>query len=106
MRFVSSVASAYTSFGRREAKGLIDARAVRPVHGNKQIVATAVQDKLHELRHAMQPSERREMQQDERRKVCRRIDHRSVLIELRSGIDRRHHNLRDGDVVEHIDEEA
>ena len=98
MRFVSSVASAYTGFGRREAKGLIDARAVRPVHGNKQIVAAAVQYKLHELRHTMQPSERR--------KVCRRIDHRSVLIELRSGIDRRHHNLRDGDVVEHIDEEV
>jgi hypothetical protein len=25
------------------------------------------------------------------------------LIELRSGIDRRHHNLLEGDVAEHID---
>jgi hypothetical protein len=29
-----------------------------------------------------------------------------VLEELRSGVERRRHNLREGDLVEHIDEEA
>ena len=39
----------------------------------------------------------------ERRTYCRRIEHLPVLIELRSGIERRKHNQREGDIVEHID---
>ncbi len=42
----------------------------------------------------------------ERRTYCRRIEHLPVLIELRSGIERRRHNQREGDTVEHIDVEV
>jgi len=42
----------------------------------------------------------------ERRTYCRRIEHLTVLIDLRSEIDRRRHNQREGDTVEHIDLEV
>lgn len=42
----------------------------------------------------------------ERRTYCRRIEHLPILIELRSGIDRRRHNQRKVDIVEHIDVEV
>ena len=42
----------------------------------------------------------------ERRIYCRRIEHLPILIELRSGIERRRHNQREGDVTEHIDVEV
>lgn len=44
--------------------------------------------------------------QGERRHYCRRISHQPVLLELRSGKDRRHHRQRSGDLIDHIDEEA
>jgi len=40
----------------------------------------------------------------ERRTYCRRFEHLPVLEELRSGIDRRKHMQRAGDVAEHVDE--
>ncbi len=42
----------------------------------------------------------------ERRSYCRRIEHLPILIELRSGVERRRHNQREGDIVEHIDVEV
>lgn len=42
----------------------------------------------------------------ERRIYCRRIKHFSVLIELRSGPDRRRHKQRSQDETEHVDEEV
>ncbi len=42
----------------------------------------------------------------ERRTYCRRIEHLPILIELRSGIDRRRHQQRAGDLTEHIDEKV
>ena len=42
----------------------------------------------------------------ERRTYCRRIEHLPILIELRSGIERRRHNQREGDTVDHIDVEV
>ncbi|MDP2143998.1 MAG: hypothetical protein Q8J80_07685 [Gallionella sp.] len=44
--------------------------------------------------------------QGERRIYCRRLQHLPVLLELRSGLERRHHNQRAGDPTEHIDIEA
>jgi hypothetical protein len=40
----------------------------------------------------------------ERRIYCRRIEHLPVLVDLRSGFDRRRHNQRGDDITEHIDE--
>lgn len=42
----------------------------------------------------------------ERRTYCRRIEHLPVLLELRSGVERRRHNQRAGDIAEHIDVKA
>ena len=42
--------------------------------------------------------------QGERRVYCRRVEHLPVLVELRSGLDRRHHKRRQGDTTEHVDE--
>ncbi|MDP2759885.1 MAG: hypothetical protein Q8O64_05690 [Sideroxyarcus sp.] len=42
----------------------------------------------------------------ERRLACRRIHQQKVLIELRSGLDRRRQNLLQGGVADHIDETA
>jgi len=44
--------------------------------------------------------------QGERRSYCRRIEYVPVLIELRSGKDRRRHNQRAGDPMEHVDVNA
>ena len=42
----------------------------------------------------------------ERRVYCRRIEHLPVLVELRSGMERRRHNQRAGDITEHVDVKA
>lgn len=39
----------------------------------------------------------------ERRTYCRRLEHRPLLIELRSGRERRRRNQRADDITEHID---
>lgn len=44
--------------------------------------------------------------QPDRRLICRRIHHQSLLEELRSAIDRRRHKQRNTDLQLHIDEEA
>lgn len=41
---------------------------------------------------------------NDRRKVCRRIVHQSVLQELRSGSDRRRRNQRSSDLTTAVDE--
>jgi len=39
----------------------------------------------------------------ERRTYCRRTEHLPVLLELRSGEERRHNNQRASDLTEHVD---
>ena len=58
--------------------------------------------------HMPQESERRHDPhlQGERRVYCRRVQHLPVLVEFRSGLDRRHHSQREGDRVEHVDIEV
>lgn len=43
---------------------------------------------------------------EDRRKYCRRTQHLPVLVELRSGIERRRHDLLANSPHEHIDELA
>jgi len=40
----------------------------------------------------------------DRRRLCRRLIEQPVLLELRSGPDRRHHCQREGDITTAIDE--
>ena len=44
--------------------------------------------------------------QEDRRTYCRRVAHLPILEEFRSGVDRRRHNLRAGDTMDHIDEKV
>ena len=103
MRFVPSVSPPTTSPDTRTVRGLSATHAVKPVHPLEQPVPyvennTAQQEALHAVERQY-----RNVPLVDRRKACRRLLHQPVLIELRSGIDRRHHNLREGDVAEHID---
>ena len=49
---------------------------------------------------------RRSAVEGDRRKVCQRIARQPVLVELRSGRNRRRRHLRASDVAEHIDVNA
>jgi hypothetical protein len=105
MRYVSTIPPVSSSPINRQVTALSAIQAVSPVHtpvrifplrapnSQNQSAVPYVEQQLH-----------REMPTVDRRKYCRRVSHQAVLVELRSGIDRRHHNVLAGDVVEHIDE--
>jgi hypothetical protein len=87
--------------------GLGSVNSIKAVHPREHMV---IQVKLQQGRHValneVDPGMTQRESIEERRKTCRRIHQQKVLIELRTGVDRRHHNLRAGDMVEHIDETA
>ena len=106
MRYVPSIPSATTSPNTRQVRRLSAAQAVKPLSPREQPVLPYVGRQSHH-RVTAQPVEQphqRETPAEDRRKTCRRVSHQPVLVELRTGIDRRRHNLREGDIVEHIDE--
>jgi hypothetical protein len=108
MRYVPSIPSTTASPTTRQVKGLSAAQAVKPVFPREQPVLPNIEPHAAQ-REPMQPAERQEHRAvpfEDRRKACRRVSHLPVLIELRSGIDRRRHSLREGDITEHIDETA
>lgn len=100
MQFVPSIPPATTSPATRPVKEPTGVAAVKPVHPREPEPAP--------LRHEVEPAlyPKKDLPDDERRQACRRIHHQKVLIELRSGLDRRHHNLMEGGTADHIDEEA
>ncbi len=107
MRYVSNIPSAGTGLKHTLVSGLTSVQAVKPVHPREQRVTHVdLPQVAHEALHEVASELKRNSTEVERRKECRRIHQQHVLIELRSGIDRRHHNLRNGDMVEHIDETA
>lgn len=106
MRYVSSIPPATVDIGGREVKELAGTRAVKPVQPHASEVRVVMQRKQHESPRKVEQHEWHEVRQEERRLACRRVSHLPVLVELRSGVDRRRHNLREGDIVEHIDEKA
>lgn len=61
---------------------------------------------LHTPREINQQEKRQVTQLEERRLICRRIQHLPVLEELRSAIDRRRQKQRSTDLQLHIDEEV
>ena len=108
MRYVPSIQSTTASPTTRQVKGLSAAQAVKPVFPREQLVLPyAEPHSVHqELVHPVRQQEHRAVPFEDRRKACRRVSHLPVLVELRSGIDRRRRNLREGDITEHIDETA
>lgn len=100
MRFTPTILPTTATPTTRAVKGLTSTHAVKPVH--EELEATAVTlgaEAQHDAAHTQLP-------QEDRRKACRRIHHQKVLVELRSGLDRRKHNLFAGGATEHIDEEV
>lgn len=112
MRYVTDIPPVATpSSNTRHVMGLTASLAVKPVYPGEHPVATVEHLKAHqEATHPVEPRlsyvSTEIVPVEDRRKACRRVTHQAVLIELRSGIDRRHHNLIEGDVAEHIDIEA
>jgi len=89
---------------RREVQGLTAVYVVKPV------VEQSYSQQQSEPRHAAEQTSPRQIEQRgyevDRRKLCRRVSKQAVLIELRSGVDRRKLDQRDGDVRIHIDAQA
>lgn len=107
MRYVPSLPPVTTSPNTRQVKGLSAAQAVKPVYPREQPESYTAPQAVQQAAAGVQQQPSHRMQPfEDRRKACRRVSHQPVLVELRSGIDRRRHNLRKGDVVEHIDEQA
>jgi hypothetical protein len=80
-------------------------QAVKPVHAPLQTVPYVALNTEHQASiPVVEQQQHRDIPVIDRRNYCRRVNHLAVLVELRSGIDRRRRNLREGDVAEHIDE--
>jgi hypothetical protein len=105
MRFVPSIPPVTTSPNTRQVRGLTPVQAVKPVNSGEQ-VATSLEQQARKQEPALPARQqyRRVEPFEDRRKACRRVNYQGVLSELRSGPDRRRHNLRLSDLLEHIDE--
>ena len=92
-----------------KAKGLTETRMVKVVHErdlqplelqrHSQSGLLPAQVRQFEKHHA-------EPHQQERRAYCRRTSRQSILLEFRSGRERRHYNQGGTGMAEHIDEEV
>jgi hypothetical protein len=107
MRYVSNIPPATSRSETRQVKGLTGIYVVKAVHMQDKVTPYAAQHAYAEgQHHPVVEQQKLILRAEDRRKICRRVSHLPVLEELRSGVDRRHHHLRDGDEVEHIDETA
>lgn len=105
MRYVSDVKPVVTGANSSLVPGLSSVHAVKPIHTREQTVfqVTALHSKHKEETEQVRATQ---LPLEDRRKACRRIHSQKVLIELRSGVDRRHHDLLGNHAAEHIDEKA
>ena len=112
MRYVPSLPPPnLTGIGTREVRGAMRTRPVRPVRIPSHPEVAIDMGPPHEPRPEAAPApalavEHRTVHPEGRRVACRRVNHRPVLLDLRSGLDRRHHKLRATDPTEHVDEEV
>ena len=100
MRFTPTILPTTATPTTRAVKGLTDIHAVKPVH------ARDPESEPHPEVHDDHPDKQMGLPLVDRRKACRRIHNQKVLIELRSGQDRRRHHLMESGTADHIDEEA
>ncbi|MBU0688398.1 MAG: hypothetical protein KJ850_08630 [Gammaproteobacteria bacterium] len=103
MRFVPTILPVAATPTSRAVKSLSNVHAVKPVHARDP---EALPDALHSEEHGDHPHKQEGLPFEDRRKACRRIHNQKVLIELRSGLDRRRHNLVEGGPSDHIDEKV
>lgn len=107
MRYVSEIKPVATGLKTSLVPGLSSVNAVKPIHSRDQTVfkVTALQGRHKEAVEADHEHATR-LPVEDRRTACRRIHNQKVLIELRSGVDRRHHDLLSNQATEHIDEKV
>lgn len=107
MRYVSSIPPPTKSPNTRQVGGLTAIRSVKAVQLLEQTVPNVERQAVQQEAVRLAEQQRRsEGQFVDRRKVCRRVAQMPVLVELRSGVERRRRSQRDGDMVDHIDEIA
>jgi hypothetical protein len=106
MRYVSSIPAVATGSSATQVRALSSVPAIKPVHTPEQVIpfAAVITAHLGTSEPPVELYQKRNVYAVDKRKICRRVSHQAVLIELRSGIDRRRRNLLKGAVVEHIDE--
>ncbi len=108
MRYVSEVKPTTTGKKSSLVLGLSTVHAVKPIHSREQTVfqVTALHQNQHKESVEADKESKGRLPVEDGRKACRRIHNQKVLIELRSGVERRHHDLFGNRAVEHIDEKA
>ncbi len=107
MRYVSSIPPPVKSPNTRQVGGLTAIRSVKAVQLQEQTVSGVNQQTVQQEAARLEELQRRsEGQFVDRRKICRRVTQQPVLVELRSGVERRRRSQREGDPVDHIDEIA
>lgn len=104
MASVSGLVSYPRNANGHELKGAVNTQQTN-LKQPRNPFATGIEKPLEP--HPQSPSDqnkavRRAAIEGDRRKVCQRFIHRPVLIEFRSGINRRRRNSRECDIVEHI----
>jgi hypothetical protein len=110
MKIVPSLPPAVTvAKNELEVDALAPVKAVKPVQ-SRTLPSLVVQP---HARHQASPdmTAQQEKRHDvhvhgERRIYCRRMEHLSILVELRAGFDRRQHKQREDDITEHVDEKV
>ena len=104
MRYVSSIPPVATGPNSRLVSGLSAVHAVKPVHSREPAVDQVEQQAKHEEKQGNGLAGHRDEPFEERRKACRRILKQKVLIELRTGVERRQHDRLGNAPIGHIDE--
>jgi hypothetical protein len=107
MRYVSSIPPVSASSNARQVRALSAVQAVKPVHIPVRIVPYVETSMVHQgAVPIVEQQKKPNIPIENRRKISRRVNRQAVLVEFRSGIDRRHQNLRESGTAEHIDEIA
>jgi hypothetical protein len=108
MRYVSEITPVATAQKPSLVPVLSSVQAVKPIHSREQTVfqVTTLRHSQHTETVEPDKDSLARLPLEDRRKACRRFHTQRVLVELRSGVDRRHHDLLGNHAVEHIDEQA
>lgn len=99
MRIDSNPPVVNTTLERREVKGVTAVHAVKPIAIDAYTVQAVAARTHHESEQTRSGGTEPAGYVEERRKMIRRVTKRTVLIELRTGVERRKQ-------LEHIDEQA
>ena len=105
MRYVTSLPPVTKGPSTRQVGGLTRVFAVKPIRTGEQAVPN-VGNQAAKQEHETATGQQHQRAEPfaDRRKTCRRVSYQPVLVDLRSGPDRRRHNLRLSDLIDHIDE--